>query len=426
VRAFVASEPAALPVLREVMHRDGSLLEQDGARFTLARGAVAEISYRIDLDAVAAAAQDPDVCLRSGEAWIAAASTFLLQPQPVASGAVVSLRVASTALGFATGLRPAGEGYRIYAHEIPTASYAVFGEFERDELRLPGPLTADPRLRPAGAASEAQLEIVTLPGKLKVSRATRRRWVRDAALAVTDFWRGLPMDRALVAIVPMGDHDGVAHGKVVAAGGATVALRLGEHADERALYRDWILVHELFHLGFPSFWGEGKWLDEGLATYYEPIIRARAGWRSEEALWREFAYDMRQGLDAVEQTGVERAQSYRGIYWGGAILALYADVRARRLSAGRRGLEDGLRAVLARGGNASQVWKLDDVIAVIDRELGAPILRELSRAHGHAGRPVDLNGLLTELGVTPTRGWVELDDASPLSSVRKAILLPPG
>ena len=47
-------------------------------------------------------------------------------------------------------------------------------------------------------------------------------------------------------------------------------------------------MHELYHLGFPSFQGEGKWLDEGLATYYEPMIRARAGLRTETSLWDEF------------------------------------------------------------------------------------------------------------------------------------------
>ena len=51
---------------------------------------------------------------------------------------------------------------------------------------------------------------------------------------------------------------------------------IGERAGARELATDWILTHELFHLGVPSFWHEGRWLDEGLATYYEPVLRTRS------------------------------------------------------------------------------------------------------------------------------------------------------
>ena len=36
---------------------------------------------------------------------------------------------------------------------------------------------------------------------------------------------------------------------------------------------------------------------EGSATYVEPIIRARAhGWKTEEAVWKEWVRDMPQGV----------------------------------------------------------------------------------------------------------------------------------
>src|SRR5690606_33687893 len=113
---------------------------------------------------------------------------------------------------------------------------------------------------------------------------------------------------------------------------------------------------ELFHLGFPSFAGEGKWLDEGLATYYEPLIRARHGWKTEEGVWAEFVRAMPQAMRSGRVGGLEKSSSYREIYWGGAIVALLADLAARKQSNGQLGLEKGLRAVLAAGGNASEVW----------------------------------------------------------------------
>lgn len=64
-------------------------------------------------------------------------------------------------------------------------------------------------------------------------------------------------------------------GDVFAPASAWMLRRAG--ADEEALQRDWVLVHELFHLGVPSFWRERRWLDEGLATYCEAVLRTRAG-----------------------------------------------------------------------------------------------------------------------------------------------------
>jgi hypothetical protein len=422
VRAFVASERVMAHLVGDARAADGTPLGRHDARFVLPAERPAHIRYRVPLGAVAELAGDIDVAARVGRSWIAPVSTWALSPEPVAMNADITIGVRVPAgFGFATGMHRRGDGYAIRGYEIRIGTYAVFGRFERQRLTVPGPLSLDGQ-----PYRDAELEIVTLDGRVEASPELRLRWVRDAALGVTEFFHGFPVERALLVVVPAAGYRGVVHGKVVAAGGATIALRLGEHATEERLYRDWILVHELFHLGFPSFWGEGKWLDEGLATYFEPIIRARAGWRGERAVWNEFAHEMHQGLRAVERTGLERTDGDRGIYWGGALVALLADARARRESGGRRGLEDGVRALLAAGGDATRIWRLDDAIAVIDRALGAPVLRELADAHSYTGRPVDLPELFRSLGVRARDDGVELRDDAPLLSVRRAIVFPPG
>jgi hypothetical protein len=423
VLAFDAAERLALPHISRV--RSGSHeLAAKKRRFTLPAGERG-ISYRVDLDGVARDAADIDVCYRAqGATWVAAVSTFILAPRSVAKDAIATIAVSTPRGGrFATGLRylPTGPGRKGKSHwlrvaEIANATYGVFGAFTRDVVTLPGPMSGP---------TETKLEVIIVPGRLSVSRADAVGWVRDGGAAVAEFWGGFPVKRAMVVLLPTPGHRKVAHGKVVAAGGAGVALHLGAAATKELLYDDWILVHELFHLGFPSFWGEGKWLDEGLATYYEPIIRARAGWRSPRATWHEFSDDMGRGLDAVQRTGLERVSSFQGIYWGGAIVALLADVQTRSRTKGALGLEDGLRAVLARGGDASQVWSLDKVIKVVDGKLGAPTLRRLADAHSFAGAPVNLRGLLRDLGVQQVGGEVRLDDSAKLALIRRAIITPP-
>jgi hypothetical protein len=316
---------------------------------------------------------------------------------------------------YATGMQRDGEGYWLRVADLRHATYGIFGELAYDRFELDGPMALD------GSGKRALVEIVTLPGRLKSDDATRARWLRDSAHANATFWRGFPVERVCIALLPTPGRRRIVHGKVVATGGPTIVLQLGAEATRDDLYNEWVLVHELFHLGFPSFIGEGKWLDEGLATYYEPIIRARAGWRSEHALWDELISDMPQGLDAVEREGVAHTRNYRAMYWGGAIIALLADLETRQRSDGSRGLEHGLHALLAAGGDASQVWKLDDVIALVDRALGAPTLQKLEAAHAQRGSAVGFETLMQKLGVTQRDGVTRVTNDAPLAAIRRAI-----
>jgi hypothetical protein len=227
--------------------------------------------------------------------------------------------------------------------------------------------------------------------------------------------------RASVMVIPAPGRESVLFGKVLPESEPAVALVVGQRATKQKLYGDWILIHELFHLGFPSFYAEGKWLDEGLATYYEPIIRVRAGMYSERELWRELAKSLPQGLEAYTELGLEMADDFRGVYWGGALACLEADVAARRHRLDR-GLEVGLRALRDAGGVANEVWDLSDAIATIDRALGRPTLAPIAERHAARGSPFDLNAMLRDLGVQlHPDGTVELRDDAPLAKVRRAI-----
>jgi hypothetical protein len=411
VSALRASSAAVVPYV--TLHAsDGSPVSAAGGAWELPpRDGRAR--YRIDLDRLAARADDFDVALRVGESLIAPASSFLLEPRPVPVGAPVTLRVApAPGRGFATGLRRSGALHRLEAHEIRVATYCVFGRFSKRSIALAG----------LPAAGEARLDVVVLDAPLQVAQPVLQSWIGDSARLIGAFWGGFPVGTALVAVVPVEQRAGVVFGKLLPASLPTVTLMLGDQSDRAALYDDWVLVHELFHLGSPSYVGEGKWLDEGLATYFEPLLRARAGWITEQALWSELAHGMPQGLFSLEHEGLERASSYRSIYWGGAVLALLADARARERSGGRLGLEDGLREVLARGGDATRVWDLRESIDVIDARLGAPILGELASRHAFSAAPLDLDALWRDLGVERSAAGVHLRDDAPRAWVRRAIV----
>jgi hypothetical protein len=370
------------------------------------------LSYRVDLGRLAGNGRDFDRAARVGASFIGTMSSVLLVPEPLTTEIPVTVQVtAPPGVDVAVGLArdKSQNAYRLMAHEIPVATYFAFGKLQQRALDIDG----------------ARLDVTALDGPLDRSFDELNAWIAKSADAVRDFYGTFPVPRASVMVLPVPGRDSVVFGKVLPESEPAVALLVGQHAPAKALQADWILVHELFHLGFPSFFDEGKWLDEGLATYYEPIIRVRAGLYSEAELWKELATSMPQGLLAFEQQGLEQARDFRGIYWGGAIACLVADVAARKRDV-KRGLEVGLRALRDAGANACEVWSLADAIGAIDKALGAPTLAPIAAAHAPQGSPFDLQGLLRELGVTvDANGAVKLSDDAPLAAVRRAITAPP-
>src|SRR5262249_13811592 len=104
-----------------------------------------------------------------------------------------------------------------------------------------------------------------------------------------------------------------------------------------------------------------------------------------------------------------------------ALACLLVDVAARWASGGTRTLEGAFRAVLAQGGNASDVWSLERVVKVMDQAMGAPILPRMDEEHGQHAGAFELDRLAEELVARLGADEVALEARARLSSLRKAI-----
>jgi hypothetical protein len=367
------------------------------------------VHYRYDLTLSAHASGDSlDVAVMRGGDVIAPASTWLLRPAPPAAHVPVDIAVhVPEDVEFATGLRH-GEApghFDVRSEELPTLGYTAFGRFSRRKI----------------AASGGDVEVVVLRGERAAEDEAIARWVSVTAGALDTIYGRFPVRRAALFVVPQPGGDRVAWGKTLPSGGASVAVTLGATADARALEEDWVLAHELFHLGVPSFWNEGRWLDEGLATYYEPVLRARARMLPPEAVWEQFVRQMPRGIR--EDAPLVKAADHDRIYWGGAVFALRADVEIRRRTGGSRSLDDGLRRALEMGADATHLWSLERYLRVIDDAAGVPVLQDLA-APGACAELDALQDLLRALGVRPTTAGVDLADDAPLAPLRRALLSP--
>jgi hypothetical protein len=363
------------------------------------------LSYRVDLRGMADRYDSIDIAARFGTSLLAPGGSFLLEPLPLPIGLPIRVR-ALDAPDRALGLRRDGEGYILEAHELKAATYAAFSARELHDIALPG----------------QTLSVALLDGKLELDPAVLSRWIETSARAVQGFYGRAPDSQLLVVLAPLAGKKGIVFGKLLPESAPGIVILIGEHTTDRDLYSDWILVHELFHVGSPSYDAEGKWFDEGLATYFEPIIRVRAGLLDERAVWQDFFGNMPKGLDALTGPGLEAVEEFGEIYWGGAAFCLLADVEARSRSGSRRGLEHGVRGVLQAGGTASKVWSLADTLRVADDAIGTPILTPLAARYARQGSPFALFPLFESLGVRARGDQIELDDTAPLANIRHAII----
>jgi len=406
------------------------------ARWRIGCDATCRVHYRYDLGRAAEASQDAlDVALRSGPDILAPASTWLLRPEPLTVNIPVELTVKTPeSIRFACGFhRGIGGAFDLRSQELSVAGFTAFGTFQTARVQATG----------------GTIDVAMLTGGRRASDATLVRWVHDTAVALDTVYDRFPVTRAQIFLVPEPGSRRVEMGRTLPAGGASIAVFVGSKAREADLYDDWILAHEMFHLGVPSFWQEGRWLDEGLATYYEPVLRARAGLQTESELWREFSAEMQRGLGRPGDPALTETSDHDRVYWGGALFVLHADMQIRARTKGARSLDDGLRAVLAKGGDATRIWSVDYFLRVIDEAVGVPVTTEmLAQAALPVGAPCSahtsgsalgwsgpcppagqegLAGLWRDLGIErPAAGKVALRGDAPLAGMRQRIAQAPG
>ncbi len=137
------------------------------------------------------------------------------------------------------------------------------------------------------------------------------RDVRNHRLAGSGTW---PVTRAFVFVSP-GDA-GAIHGETMVDDRGAIRLRIGRDVSLRAANENWVLVHEMIHLVLPDVGWPHPWLEEGVATYVEPIMRARAGLISEASVWAEWLESMSQGLPDAHDEGLDRTHTWARTYWG--------------------------------------------------------------------------------------------------------------
>ena len=269
-------------------------------------------------------------------------------------------------------------------------------------------------------AAKSEFAILFLPGKFSLPMEEILQWMAQSINAVAGYYGGrFPVSEVYIRTDP-GTYGRIGHGRASGYSGAKVQIKIGPATRKLHLNKDWVFVHELTHLGFPTLAERHRWMEEGMATYLEPIMRVRAGIMPEKQMWKEMIEGMPNGLSRWGEYGLDNTYTWGSVYWGGALYWFLVDLEIRRRTNNRKGLEQAMQNI-AKHGDITSTWKIERVIRKGDEGIGIPVLLEFYELL--KDKPVDVNlGILwKQLGVGIQDGEVVFDNSAPLASLRKAI-----
>ena len=305
--------------------------------------------------------------------------------------------------GLITALAPAQENSAYLGRGMP---YAAFDRLTTTRVTV-------------GATT---IDVAFAPGPLSMTERQVIDVVGTSARIVAGYYGRFPVDHVRLLVVPV---DGTSiHGTTYAYRGAAIRLLLGRDVTLEKATRDWVLIHEMTHLAFPEVRQRHHWIEEGLATYVEPIARAQAGQIPVDNIWRDMARGLPQGLPQEGDRGLDNTPTWGRTYWGGALFCLLAEIEIRSRTENRVGLQHALRAIRKGSGGMEGSFALSDALKMGDTAIGQPVLSELYGRMKDAPMDVDLDALWQQLGVRIEGRTVSYDDTAPLAAIRRAITAP--
>ncbi|UCD69199.1 MAG: hypothetical protein JSW48_03680 [Betaproteobacteria bacterium] len=277
----------------------------------------------------------------------------------------------------------------------------------------------------------SQLRIALLDGSPAVDRDEIGGWVIDAAVMVGGLYGRFPYPNAQVLVVPNARvREPTPWAFVTRGGGPAVHFVINQRRPINEFYEDWTAAHEFSHLLLPFVRSREAWVSEGLATYYQNVLRARAGRLSEQTVWQNlhagFGRGRREAQDLTLSEATRRmyhSRLFMKVYWSGTAIMLLADVRLRQYSDGAQSLDTALAALNSCCFEPQREWRARELFAKLDELTGTDVFTQLLNEYEDSEQFPDLSTAYRELGLEPYgRRSVRLASDAPYADLRRAIM----
>ncbi|UCE90466.1 MAG: hypothetical protein JSW10_06560 [Pseudomonadota bacterium] len=308
--------------------------------------------------------------------------------------------------------------FRLGPRPLDWDGRVAIGRFDTVRLDFPG-----------GSA-----QIAILDGKPPARKAETLEWVRKGADALVMAHGRFPVPAAQVLVIPGGrGGEPVPWGQVMRGGGDAVHLYIDQTRPLTEFFADWTLVHELSHLLHPRIASDGAWLSEGLASYYQNVLRARAGLLDPADAWDRLHAGFQRGIRGtpVDRTLAEvtenmmRDRSFMRVYWSGAAIALLADTGLRYRSDGTQSLDSVLGKLARCCLPTTRLWGTRELMMQLDTLSDTDVFTTLYARYAHSNHFPDLGEAYRLLGIEAHGRRLHFDNRAPLAATRRAIMAPP-
>ena len=431
--AFAADSGWAMRFISDVERsgagaRDVAKVDSDAAGWHADGWRAGEcLSWRADLRAIAQE-RKPDVGWQMGEDFIAAPQLWLLRPV-LPTGAEAELRIdMPEGWSISAPWRESGREGKSIHFRIPNtpsdwSAAVAFGHFTEERITLPGGV----------------LRLAVLHGADESQRAKLRAWLDRVSRAVLSAYSRLPLPDVQVLVIPVGqlgrgargpgDAQAVHFGQSIRGQGNALELLVDPGRPAAEFADDWTAVHELSHLMHPYLGDHGSWLAEGLATYYQNVLRARAGMLTPAQAWDRLYQGFKRGAKApgdetLDQVAanMHRSHAFQRVYWAGAAYWLTVDRDLRRSSGGAMNLETALARFRDCCLPAYREWKPEDFVARLDALAGSDVIAARYREFAAMRQFPDWEKLYADLGIRDGGEHLAFAADAKDAAIREAIM----
>jgi hypothetical protein len=283
-------------------------------------------------------------------------------------------------------------------------------------------------------ANGGRLHVALLDGPQRITNAGIERWLQVASRAVSDLYGRFPVRELPIIVHPIvpGRPRPIISGRTCMAGGPHVHVMLSGDTTDARMPGEHLTIHEFVHLGLP--WTElaDRWFQEGFASYYQTVLRARAGILTEREGWQRLHAYFEQGRrSGGKRTLAEEAllmtprYAYHRVYWGGAALALLMDMEIRRRWPGKRTLDDAVRFLHQNHLIEGKTYTGLEVMDLMDGYLGQPVCAPIARRYLASRAFPDLSRAYAALGLRWRGGALVYSEGAPQARDR-GIMRPKG
>jgi hypothetical protein len=265
-----------------------------------------------------------------------------------------------------------------------------------------------------------------LPGNRKQEVLNWVEFVADSLAGVYGRW---PRDSWRVEVTPVTlySDDPVPWARVHRGDPDTVSLYIDAMASAEKLRHNWTAYHEFSHLLIPyRGWGD-MWFSEGLASYYQNLLQARAGLLDEAEMWQKLYEGFMRGqknrrpdLTLAELSSRMREnRSYMRVYWSGVWYFLAVDVELRRRTHSTQSLDTALAQLNACC--ADRAMSARGMAARLDRLTGQALFLPLFEQVAASQDIPAFDTLFAELGLRIENDRVILEAGAAGVSIREGI-----